>query len=226
MLKKINLSCPLTSVDGVLVKQGMLDLNDQIELIKQRTMNEAENILQLARQDAIHIAQQGYIDGYQKGVLSALTHTAFYFSNCSNYIINTRNAFIKEIRDILSTAVEKPEVLLSVLDEWVKSVPLSENILQINLPEISKNLEPKLNELLTNLWSGPINYTYHADNNYVMSCGQQVAEFSPEIFVGQVVEELMDKFNLIPTDLQYITINSLDLLIKYSESMRDEITKK
>ncbi|HHL2712922.1 TPA: hypothetical protein ACQ39K_004552 [Yersinia enterocolitica] len=226
MLKKIKLHYPVKSVDGVLVKQEQIDLNKYIETIKKQTVQKAKNIIQHTRQDVEQLAQQGYMDGYQNGMLTAIAQTALYFGGCNELFNGKRNELIEDVRNILSAAVTQPEILLSVVDEWVKSLPLSDNMIHIYVPEITMGIEPRLKEALASLWSGQINITYHTDKKYVMSCGQQVAEFSPDIFVEQVAESLMDKFNLIPSEFQKVSEDALESLIGYCGEMRTGLALK
>jgi len=199
----------------------MVDLNNQIELIKQQTTYQAQNIIQHAKQDAEKIAQQGYSDGYQDGYVAVLSQIATYFGNCNGYLSLKRDELIEEVRGLLSSAIERPETLLSVIDEWTKSLPVSDEVLQINLPETSKKIETRLKDLLHS-WPGKVIMSYHMDNKYVMSCGQQIAEFSPKEFENQAIEMLMPGFSLIPTELQRISDEALTLLSDYCKSMITE----
>ncbi|HDL6960615.1 TPA: hypothetical protein PXM37_004263 [Yersinia enterocolitica] len=226
MLKKVNLHYPVKFVEGVLVKQKEVDLNKEIATLKKQTVQKANNIIQCAIQDAEVLAQQGYMDGYQNGMLTAIAQTALYFGSCNEFFIGKRNELIEDVRSILSTAVTRPEIFFSIIDEWVKSLPLSDNMIYIYAPDITRGIEPRLKEVLASLWSGQVNVTYHSDNKYVMSCGQQVAEFSPNIFVEQAAGSLMDKFNLIPSEFQKISEDALESLIGYCGEVRAGLALK
>nr|WP_241391631.1 hypothetical protein [Yersinia frederiksenii]ULG19989.1 hypothetical protein 49p1_00291 [Yersinia frederiksenii] len=224
MLKQIKLHYPLKYVDNVLVKQEKVNLNCQIDSIKKQTVRKVKKIVQLAKQDAKQLAQQGYVDGYQRGIIAALSQTALYFCNCNDFFINKRNELINDVRGILSTAIEKPEILLSVIDEWMKLIPPSDNILHIYLPKVMMEIEPVLNEILIGYWSGKINITYHSDKNCIMSCGQQIAEFSPDEFVDRANETLLNKYHLIPAELQSIGEDSIEYLVEYCRNIKPDLS--
>ncbi|MFQ6283760.1 hypothetical protein [Yersinia enterocolitica] len=224
MLKQISSQCHLKDVDGVLVKKKILDLNNQIELIREETNNKVRDIVEQTKEDAQQLGQQGYMEGYQNGILAALSFTAFYFGNCNDYYSSKRDELIVEIRQILSKAVEEPGVLLSVTDEWIQSVSVSDNILYIYLPEVKADIEPQLKKMLVNMWPGKVSISYHSSNKYVMTCGQQIAEFAPKVFVEQSIDALMDKFNIIPNEMQNISEEAIDLLIEYCRTIRNKLT--
>lgn len=48
----------------------------------------------------------------------------------------------------------------------------------------------KLMVLLMENWPGTFNLKYHQEQRFIMSCGDQIAEFSPEQFVETAVASL------------------------------------
>lgn len=208
-------------VDGVLVKKKMLDLNDQIFLIKQNAEEQANYTIKKSKKDAECCFNQAYIDGYKKGMLASLSQIVLYFKCHDDYISESKNGLIKEIREIVSTAMERPEVLLSALDEYLQNHSPSNNMLYIYLPQSTVKMESQLRERIINSWAGEINITYHSSNKFVLSCGQQLAEFSPDALVESTLELMLEKFNLIPMELQKIAESALKSFLENCNEIDD-----
>lgn len=208
-------------IDGVLVKKKMLDLSDEISLIKQSAEEQANHTIKKSKEDAEHCFNQAYIDGYKKGMLASLSQIALYFSHHDEYISESKNGLIKEIRGIVSSAMERPGVILSALDEYLQHHALSNNTLYIYLPQNTVMIESQLREKITDSWAGEINITYHSSNKFVLSCGQQIAEFSPDALVESTLALMFDKFNLIPTELQKISESALSSFLENCSEIYD-----
>ncbi len=57
------------------------------------------------------------------------------------------------------------------------------------------------------------NLKYHQEQRFIMSCGDQIAEFSPEQFVETAVGVIKHHLDELPQDCRTISDNAINALI-------------
>ncbi|EEE2028079.1 oxygen-regulated invasion protein OrgB, partial [Salmonella enterica subsp. enterica serovar Cerro] len=67
--------------------------------------------------------------------------------------------------------------------------------------------------LLMENWPGTFNLKYHQEQRFIMSCGDQIAEFSPEQFVETAVGVIKHHLDELPQDCRTISDNAINALI-------------
>ncbi|EDZ9581477.1 oxygen-regulated invasion protein OrgB, partial [Salmonella enterica subsp. enterica serovar Kentucky] len=100
-----------------------------------------------------------------------------------------------------------------VLDEWLRDFDKPEGQLFLTLPVNAKKDHQKLMVLLMENWPGTFNLKYHQEQRFIMSCGDQIAEFSPEQFVETAVGVIKHHLDELPQDCRTISDNAINALI-------------
>lgn len=206
---------PLCSpVDGVLFSRKQLLRRMRTKGLEQQAKQHARRILRDAQQEAELIRQHAYQEGYQQGMLDALQQTASYLAASQTLDGRCRERLSQHVRAMLSSAVDHPETLLLVLDEWLRNLPASDETLYLTLPSTAHALQPRLREVLAANWKGKIQLDYHAGPDFVMRHADQLAEFSPAQYVESATRALLQTLDSLPQDCRRISDFALQEFIE------------
>ncbi|ELJ8074713.1 type III secretion system linker protein OrgB [Salmonella enterica] len=213
MLKNIPIPSPLSPVEGILIKRKTLERYFSIERLEQQAHQRAKRILREAEEEAKTLRMYAYQEGYEQGMIDALQQVAAYLTDNQTMAWKWMERIQIYARELFSAAVDHPETLLTVLDEWLRDFDKPEGQLFLTLPVNAKKDHQKLMVLLMENWPGTFNLKYHQEQRFIMSCGDQIAEFSPEQFVETAVGVIKHHLDELPQDCRTISDNAINALI-------------
>lgn len=213
--------CP--PIDGVLLSHKQLQRHKRAVCLEQQTQQHARRIVRDAQQQAELIRQHAYQEGYQQGMLDALQQAASYMANNQMLDGRCREQLAQHARAMLSSAVDHPETLLLVLDEWLRSLPDSDETLYLTLPATAHALHPRLMDVLATGWAGKIQLDYHARSDFVMRHADQVAEFSPELYVKSATRSLLQTLDTLAQDCRQVSDVALQEFIEQWQHRSNDV---
>ncbi len=119
MLKNIPIPSPLSPVEGILIKRKTLERYFSIERLEQQAHQRAKRILREAEEEAKTLRMYAYQEGYEQGMIDALQQVAAYLTDNQTMAGSGWKIQIYA-RELFSAAVDHPETLLTVPDEWLR----------------------------------------------------------------------------------------------------------
>jgi hypothetical protein len=182
--------------------------------LEQQAQQHARRIIRDAQQEGEVIRQHAYQQGYQQGMLDTLQQTASYMADSQTLDWRCRERLSQHAKAMLSSAVDHPETLLLVLDEWLRNLSASDETLYLTLPATAHTLQPRLMDVLSASWTGKIQLDYHARPDFVMRLADQVAEFSPAQYVESATRALLQTLDSLPQDCRQISDFALQEFIE------------
>ncbi len=120
MLKNIPIPSPLSPVEGILIKRKTLERYFSIERLEQQAHQRAKRILREAEEEAKTLRMYAYQEGYEQGMIDALQQVAAYLTDNQTMAWKWMEKIQTYARELFSAAVDHPETLLTVLDEWLR----------------------------------------------------------------------------------------------------------
>ncbi|WP_233164192.1 hypothetical protein [Chromobacterium sp. ASV23] len=206
----------------MLFSRRALQSSARDQRLQQEARRHAQRILRDAERHADILRQHAYQEGYEQGLLSALQQIATYLSAYQTMAWSWRERLNQHARAMLSCAVDHPDTLLLLLDEWLHDLEQGDATLHLTLPQASRAHQHRLMELLAEHWSGPIQLDYHADPRCIMRCGDQLAEFAPELYVEPASRQLQQCLDAMPQDCRQISAQALRELISQWEAQAND----
>ncbi|MCD4485189.1 hypothetical protein LQR31_11945 [Chromobacterium vaccinii] len=205
---------PQTAAEGVLVRRGQLERLRRAHNLERQARRRAGQVLREAQNQAEAIRGQAYSDGYQQGMLTALDQIAAALADSQALAERWRGHLEQQARAMLAAAVDHPDTLLLLLDEWLKSQPPAapEATLHLRVPKASRPRQGALMSLLAERWHGAIQIDHHDDSRFIMRCADQAAEFSPEQYLEPASRQLLQSLNGLPQDCRRLSAASLEQL--------------
>ncbi|WP_440029670.1 hypothetical protein [Chromobacterium amazonense] len=213
---------PQTPIDGVLLRRATLRGAARIQGLERQARGHAQQVLRNAERQAESLRQQGYQEGYQQGMLEAMQQVASYLAASQAMAWHWRERLAEHARAMLSAAVDHPDTLLLLLDEWLRDLEPSDATLHLALPKSARKNQAQLMALLAEHWSGPIQLDFHADPRCIMRCADQLAEFAPELYVEPASRQLQQCLNALPQDCRNVSAQALrDLIAQWEHQAYD-----
>lgn len=203
-----------TPIDGVLISRKQLNRNRATVRLERQAQQHAQRLLRDAQRQAESLQQHAYQEGYQQGILCTMQQVASYLAASQTLAWSWRERLSAQARAMLSAAVDHPDTLLLLLDEWLRNLPEPDKTLYLTLPDTAHSLQPRLMDLLAMAWQGAIQLDYHTEPRFVMRYADQVAEFSPEQYVEPAMRSLQQSLETIPQDCRRISAHALHELIE------------
>ncbi|KVT58147.1 hypothetical protein WK54_13400 [Burkholderia ubonensis] len=120
-----------------------------------------------------------------------------------------RERLDEHTRAMLASAVDHPDTLLLLIDEWLRGQERADATLQLTLPKSARAHQARLMALLAEQWPGSIQLDYHAAPRCIMRCGDQLAEFAPELYVEPASRQLQRCLDELPKDCRNISNRAL-----------------
>lgn len=200
-------------IEGVLISSKKLQRNMCAVRMEQQAQQHARRILREAQRQAELIRQHAYQDGYQQGMLNTMQHVAAFMADSQTIVRNCREHLSDQTRGMLSSAVDHPETLLLLLDEWLRNLPVSDETLNLTLPTTAKALQPQIMDLLAASWTGKIQLDYHVGPSFVMRYIDQVAEFAPEQYVEPATRSLLQTLDMLPQSCRHVSAQALQAFL-------------
>lgn len=208
-----------TPIDGVLVSRKKLHRNTSTVRLEQQAQQHIQRLLRDAQRQAESLQQHAYQEGYQQGILGTMQHVASYLAASQTMAWHWRERLGAQARAMLSAAVDHPDTLLLLLEEWLRNLPEPDKTLYLTLPDTAHSLQPRLMDLLAASWGSAIQLDYHADPRFVMRYADQVAEFSPEQYVELATRSLQQSLDTMPQDCRRISAHALNELIEQWQAL-------
>lgn len=203
-----------TSIDGVLISRKKLYHNASTIRLKQQAQQHIQRLLRDAQRQADLLKQHAYQEGYQQGILCTMQQVASYLAASQTMAWGWRERLGAQARAMLSAAVDHPDTLLLLVDEWLRKLPEPDKTLYLTLPNTAHSLQTRLMDLLATVWGDAIQLDYHVDQRFVMRYADQVAEFSPEQYVEPAIRSLQQSLDALPQDCRRISAHALHELIE------------
>ena len=201
--------------EGVLVRGRRLGQAARLGRLDAQARQRAQVLLREARREADAIRQQACQEGYRHGMQEALGQVAAHLADSHALTEQWRRRLGDEARAMLSAAVDHPDTLLLLLDEWLRAQDgAHSDVLTLQLPQRAKALQPRLMALLAEHWPGAIRIDYHAEPRFVMRCADQAAEFEPEQYVESASGQLLQGLDGLRQDCRRIAADSLARLLR------------
>ncbi|QND85702.1 Protein OrgB [Chromobacterium vaccinii] len=201
-----------TITDGVLIRSPQLRRLRRIDNLDQQARKRARQHLDDAQREADAIRRHAYRDGYQQGMLAALDQLAAHLANSQAQAERWREQLSEEARAMLAAAVDHPDTLLLLLDEWLRSRNglSGDAALYLLLPKRSRPLQAGLMALLADNWHGTIQIDYHDDDRFIMRCADQAAEFSPQQYLEPASRQLLQRFSALQQECRQLSAAALE----------------
>lgn len=217
MPREIPTPSPEMSVDGVIFQRTGLRQAARADRLEKEARQRASSLIRHAEQEAEVIRQEAFRQGYEAGMLTALSHTAYYMAQWQSQAGHWYQQLESHSRDLLSAAVDHPDTLLLLLDEWLRDQPRQQASLRLLLPRSAKPMRGRLMALLNEQWDNRIEIDYHDDPRFILRCGQQMAEFAPTDFVEQASRQLRHSLNTLPDECRHLSEQAIRQLIETLE---------
>ncbi|MBW7565756.1 hypothetical protein KIF53_12960 [Chromobacterium subtsugae] len=204
--------------EGVLIRSQRLGQAARLGRLDGQARQRAQVLLREARREADAIRQQACQEGYRQGMREALGQVAAHLADSRALAEQWRLRLGAEARAMLSAAVDHPDTLLLLLDEWLRAQDgARSDVLTLQLPSRAKALQPRLMALLAEHWPGAIRIDYHSEPRFVMRCADQAAEFEPEQYVESASRQLLQALDGLQEDCRRIAADSLAHLLRERE---------
>ncbi|MCD5326510.1 hypothetical protein ACFFU8_04410 [Chromobacterium piscinae] len=205
---------PQTAIEGVLIRRGQLERIRRAHKLERQARRHASQLLREAQNQADAIRSHAYSDGYQQGMLTALDQIAAALADSQALAERWRGHLEQQARAMLAAAVDHPDTLLLLLDEWLKSQPSAapEATLYLRLPKTARPRQGALMSLLAERWHGVIQIDHHDDDRFIMRCADQAAEFSPEHYLEPASRQLLQSLNGLQQDCRQLSAAALEQL--------------
>ena len=125
---------PPTAVEGVLVRRAQLR-RARADQLEREARRQAQRVLRDAEHQAETLRRQASQAGYQQGMLAALQQAAGHFAASQAMAWRWRERLEQEARAMLAAAVDHPDTLLLLLDEWLRDRDTPDATLYLQLPK-------------------------------------------------------------------------------------------
>lgn len=221
MPREIPSPLPQPPLDGVLIRRHTLKAAARHKRLDQQARQRARLILRETERDAAEIRRHAYQDGFQQGMLDALQQVAAYLAASREMAQHWRERLDDHARAMLSAAVDHPDTLLLLMDEWLRDIEQTDSALHLTLPENARAQQSRLMALLEEQWSGSIQVEFHADPRCIMRCADQVAEFAPELYIEPASRQLQQCLDTLSQDCRQISAHALEEFIAQWQTSSD-----
>ena len=214
MPKDIPTLRPITAHEDVLLTHDQLKRQHKALSLLTEARQRAKKILKQAEIETQQIRTQAWMSGYQDGVIAAASSVAKHIDESENLLIRFQSKLGEQANAMLSASLDHPDLLLILLDEWLRGVDTTapEGTLQLQLPRHRRGAHSQLLNSLQELWNGKIQIEYHADARFVMRYADQIAQFSPDEFITEAVQELLHGMQEMPAECRLLSKASLQSL--------------
>ncbi|HFW3352381.1 TPA: hypothetical protein ACIVDT_003574 [Salmonella enterica subsp. enterica serovar Eastbourne] len=213
---------PQPPLDGVLIKQDTIRKNYYFRRLEQQARQRAKEIIKDAQIEAQELQKNSCREGFQQGMLTALQQIATYLSDSNRALARWQKKLDKHVREVMSISVNHPETLMLVLDEWFSGINTPECAVHILFPVSMKDIHSEIAERLNEKWGGGVNIEFHSESTFVFRCGDDIAEFSPVVFIESGSSKILNE-NIpdISMDCKGISREAVEKFITYCRTLND-----
>lgn len=195
MLKKIEKTIDIIPVEGVIYKNNDISLLSQTREIKRKAERKCKSIIEEARRDAVIINEAAYSEGYHEGFSKVIEDICNYMRASDEYYLNIRGQIFKDVANIISHVINKPEVIINDLNEWIEKIKVDNNKIHLNFPFYYERDEQFFLKEISNRWAGEIDIQYHDGKQVIIFCGSHIAEINPPEFIKNTIDKLSEKYD-------------------------------
>ena len=153
---------------------------------------QAAKIVKQAQGEAQTIRRQAFSEGYQEGILASAALVARFMAQERQLALDLQSRITGHARLLLSSALNHPDILLELVDEWLATLPdaASPETLELLIPEAARKSHVALKRKVALVWPGKSTLAYHDDCRFVMKYGDQLAEFDADGFLAAGMHRL------------------------------------
>lgn len=198
------------SLGGVLIKRAQLRRQQQSLDVLQDARRHAVRTVKQAQGEAEEIRRQAFREGYQDGILASAALVARFLAQERQLAEDLQNRLNGHARQLLSSALDHPEILLELVDEWLATLPEAAPaaLLELLIPETARRSHAALKHRVESVWPGKFTLAYHDDCRFVLKHGDQLAEFDAGAFMAAGMHRLIAADSL-PDQCRQLTASAL-----------------
>ncbi len=154
---------------------------------------QAIKLVKQAEEEAQAVRAQAVSEGYQEGILASAASVAGFLAQERQLAADLQKRINGHARQLLSSALNHPEILLELVDEWLAALPdtASPAVLDLLIPEAARKSHAALKHRVESVWPGKFTLAYHDDRRFVMKYGDQLAEFDADAFMVAGMQRLV-----------------------------------
>ncbi|EFC3040024.1 hypothetical protein V6G18_001469 [Escherichia coli] len=214
MRKKIEMSLIKSPANGVVIKRKISDGLKEIVSLKENILLETTAKIQSIEVKREEKFIQGYYDGYTKGIIDVMDNFIPLISLLSSELEKKRINMINDLKSILLRSSEEVDVFIKIFESWVTKLPSLSGPLNLYIPTSFKDkfLEAESYFIDKSIWN--IHITYHDDKRFVFFTDQFIAEFSPQEFVDDCEQYLINNHCFSPDKIDEICERAKNYLIE------------
>ncbi|TCL06153.1 HrpE/YscL family type III secretion apparatus protein [Sodalis ligni] len=159
---------------------------------------QAARLVKQAQEESQAIRAQAVGEGYQEGILASAAAVAGFLAQERQLAADVQKRINGHARQLLSSALNHPDILLELVDEWLAALPdpASPAVLDLLIPEAARKSHAALKQRVESGWAGKFTLTYHDDSRFVMKYGDQLAEFDADAFMAAGMQRLVSADSL------------------------------
>ncbi len=212
--KKIEMSLIKSPANGVVIKRKISDGLKEIVSLKENILLETTAKIQSIEVKREEKFIQGYYDGYTKGIIDVMDNFIPLISLLSSELEKKRINMINDLKSILLKSSEEVDVFIKIFESWVTKLPSLSGPLNLYIPTSFKDkfLEAESYFIDKSIWN--IHITYHDDKRFVFFTDQFIAEFSPQEFVDDCEQYLINNHCFSPDKIDEICERAKNYLIE------------
>lgn len=214
--KKIEMSLIKSPANGVVIKRKISDGLKEIVSLKEKILLETTAKIQSIEEKREEKFIQGYYDGYTKGIIDEMDNFIPLISLLCSELEKKRINMINDLKSILLKPSEEVDVFIKIFESWVTKLPSISGPVNLHIPTSfkDKSLEVESYFVDKSIWN--VHITFHDDKRFVFFTDQFIAEFSPQEFVDNCEQYLInnhcfspDKVNEICEQARYYLVEKM-----------------
>lgn len=212
--KKIEMSLIKSPANGVVIKRKISDGLKEIVSLKENILIETTAKIQSIEVKREEKFIQGYYDGYTKGIIDVMGNFIPLISLLSSELEKKRINMINDLKSILLKSSEEVDVFIKIFESWRKKLPAISGPVNLYIPTSFKDkyLEVESYFVDKSIWN--VHITFHDDKRFVFFTDQFIAEFSPQEFVDNCEQYLINNHCFSPDKVNEICEQARHYLVE------------
>ena len=212
--KKIEMSLIKSPANGVVIKRKISDGLKEIVSLKEKILLETTAKIQSIEEKREEKFIQGYYDGYTKGIIDEMDNFIPLISLLCSELEKKRINMINDLKSILLKSSEEVEVFIKIFESWVTKLPSISGPLNLYIPTSfkDKSIEVESYFVDKSIWN--VHISYHDDKRFIFFTDQFIAEFSPQEFVDNCEQYLINNHCFSPDKVNEICEQARHYLVE------------
>ena len=212
--KKIEMSLIKSPANGVVIKRKISDGLKEIVSLKEKILLETTAKIQSIEEKREEKFIQGYYDGYTKGIIDEMDNFIPLISLLCSELEKKRINMINDLKSILLKSSEEVDVFIKIFESWRKKLPAISGPVNLYIPTRFKDkyLEVESYFVDKSIWN--VHITFHDDKRFVFFTDQFIAEFSPQEFVDNCEQYLINNHCFSPDKVNEICEQARHYLVE------------